>query len=238
VSFGYKLNRSYSVGLTGASPLLKPDEFVDMLANSQTSSQMDDVDPVQPRQAVVDLTVLTNRLLMDLHAPDLPCLTSTWLLAHEESWDRWLRGWTVFENSSRRNRIDPFAGILWSWGRMLMRSATLDDGRYAMTSIAIMARSATQILARYHDWYSTENYNLAWQHLQHIVTCAHVTLFCHIRQELLAKETEVNLASALWILGLAEPRWTSFAKVSKERIQAIALALGTSSLKTLLKIQA
>lgn len=197
-----------------------------MFANSETS-RVDEPESVHPRQAVVDLTMVTNRLLMDLHSADLACLSSTWLLSQEEQWDTWLRGWTKVERSTGHNRIDPFGGILWSWGRMLMRTATLDDERYSMSSIAIMARSASQILARYHDWYAAESYNLAWQHLQHIVTCAQVTLFCHIRQELLRKETETNLASALWILGLAEPRWTSFARVSRERIQAIGIALGT-----------
>jgi hypothetical protein len=232
------LRDSYSVGLTGASPLLKPDEFVSILANSQASLHMEEGDAVHPRQAVVDLTVLTNRLLMDLHSPEVPCLTSTWLLAQEERWDKWLRGWTLSDKGTGRNRIDPFAAILWSWGRMLTRSATLDDDRYAMSSIALMARSATQILARYHDWYSTENYNLAWQHLQHIITCAHVTLFCYIRQELLSRETETNLASALWILGLAEPRWTSFAVVSRERLKAISLALSTTSHVDVADVQA
>lgn len=109
---------------------------------------------------------------------------------------------------------------------MLLRAAMLTDDRFAMSSLAILARSASQILARYHDWYTTQTYNLAWQHLRHITTCAHVSMICYWRQELLQRETETNLASAIWILSLAEPRWTTFAQSAREKIELVAHALG------------
>lgn len=111
---------------------------------------------------------------------------------------------------------------------MLLRAATLEDVRLSMSSLAILARSSAQILARYHEWYSTQNYNLAWQHLRQITTCAHVTLICYCRQELLKRETEATLASAIWILGLAEPRWTTFAQSTREKLGLVADALGES----------
>lgn len=126
---------------------------------------------------------------------------------------------------------DQQAGIvalIEARGRMLLRAATLDDERFTMSSLAILARSSTQILARYHEWYSTSNYNLAWHHVRQITTCAHVTLICYWRQELLKGETETNLASALWILGLAEPRWTTFAQSAREKLGLVATSLGQS----------
>lgn len=111
-------------------------------------------------------------------------------------------------------------------GRMLLRTIVMNDERFAMSSLAILSRSASQILSRYHEWYSSQVYNLSWQHLHHITTCANVTLFCYWRHELLKQEAEVNLNSAIWILQLAQPRWTTFAQTSRERIERVCEAFG------------
>jgi hypothetical protein len=58
---------------------------------------------------------MTNRLLMDLHDQAVPSLPLSWLLETERHWNAWLRSWSLTNQPTARNRIDPFAGILWNW---------------------------------------------------------------------------------------------------------------------------
>jgi hypothetical protein len=104
----------------------------------------------------------------------------------------------------------------------------MDDNRFAVSSLAILARSASQILFRYHDFYLTQHYNLVWQHLLHVVTSAHLVLLCFWRFEITKREAESSLSTAVWILVLSEPRWTAQARRAREKIEAIAVSFGKS----------
>jgi hypothetical protein len=111
-------------------------------------------------------------------------------------------------------------------GRIMLRSATLDDERFTMSSMAILARASTQILTAYHEWYSTQSFNLMWQQLRHVITCAHITILCHVRFELLREEAEANLVKVFWILALSEPRWTDQVQSARSKIEQMASVFG------------
>jgi hypothetical protein len=108
----------------------------------------------------------------------------------------------------------------------MLRAATLGDERFAMSSMAILARASTQILTAYYEWYSTQTFNLMWQQLRHVVTCAHITVLCHVRFELLKEEAEANLVKVFWILALSEPRWTDQVQSARIKIEQVATAFG------------
>jgi hypothetical protein len=95
-----------------------------------------------------------------------------------------------------------------------------------MSSLAVLARSATQIIVRYNAIYRRLPYNLMWQHLRQITTCAHVLLLCYWRYELTKSETEVSLSLAVWMIGLMEPRWREQAADAKRKIILIAESIG------------
>lgn len=103
---------------------------------------------------------------------------------------------------------------------------TLRDRRVSMSSLAVLARSATQILVRYNAIYRRLPYNLMWQHLRQITTCAHILLLCYWRYELTKSETEVSLSLAVWMIGLMEPRWREQAADAKSKIIRIAESIG------------
>ena len=111
----------------------------------------------------------------------------------------------------------------------MLRAAILEDDRFAMSSLAILARASTQILTAYHEWYSTQSFNLMWQQLRHVITCAHITILCYVRFELLKEEAEANLVKVFWILALSEPRWTDQVQSARVKIEEMATAFGRSS---------
>lgn len=135
-----------------------------------------------------------------------------------------------------RIRLSVFCGIgmfgsgalcsLMVRGRIILRAATLKDGRLAMSSMAVLARSAMQILARYHDWYDQNHYNLIWPHLRQITTSAHIILLALERYEITKREAESSLSTAMWILRLSEPKWTDQASAARENIESVARAFG------------
>lgn len=120
---------------------------------------------------------------------------------------------------------------------MIVRAAVIEDFRFAVSCLSVLARSASQILTRYQDFYISQHYNLVWQHLRHIVTAAHVTLLCFWRFELTKREAEQSLSTAISILHLFQPRWGMQASGPRERIEAIALRFGTLRLLTRLTVQ-
>lgn len=108
----------------------------------------------------------------------------------------------------------------------MLRASTMKDPRFNMSSLAILARSATEIMRNYHDYYSTRPYLGIWQHLRHIITSAHIGLLCFWRHELHRREAEQIVSSAVWILQLAEPRWPVLASSARLKIEEIVKAMG------------
>jgi len=125
--------------------------------------------------------------------------------------------------------IETLETELIARGRIMLRSAALEDERFTMSSMAILARASTQILTAYHEWYSTQSFNLMWQQLRHVITCAHITILCHVRFELLKEEAEANLVKVFWILALSEPRWTDQVQSARSKIEQMASVFGKSS---------
>ena len=109
---------------------------------------------------------------------------------------------------------------------MATRIPLLDDDKFSSSSFAVLVRGATQILARYHQFYTTQHYNLVWYHLSHIIICAHITLLAFHFAEIDESSAKQNLATATWILGLAEPRWTTSVSKAKNDILTLASAFG------------
>lgn len=95
-----------------------------------------------------------------------------------------------------------------------------------MSSLSVLARSATQIIVRYNAIYRRLPYNLMWQHLRQVSTCAHIILLCYWRYEITKIEAEIQLSNAVWMLGLMEPRWREQAAEAKQKIHIVSAALG------------
>lgn len=105
----------------------------------------------------------------------------------------------------------------------------MNDRRLAVSSLSILARAATKILAAYSRIYQTSQYNLVWQHLRHIVTCAHIALLCYWRFEMTKAEAEDAVGSATWMLSLMEPRWGRSVTEAIHKLNAVAEVMGESS---------
>lgn len=95
-----------------------------------------------------------------------------------------------------------------------------------MASLAVLARSTAKILECYYDIYLHVEYNLVWQHLRHLVTCAHVVIIAFWRFELTKTEAETALGQTVWMLSLMEPKWKMQASEARRKILMIANALG------------
>lgn len=95
-----------------------------------------------------------------------------------------------------------------------------------MGSLTVLARAATRILECYGDIYRRLVYNLVWQHLRHVVTCAHIIIIAYWRFELTKPEAEHVLGLATWILSLMEPRWGRQVSEANRKITLVANALG------------
>ena len=219
--------------------MIKVGEFDTMIFKIQTPQDGTVPSGLYPSPAIYDLTLLHNQLLLNLHDQDTPELTVEWLLRVEERLALWSRSWVSAKQTG--GRIDLIVGILYDWyvpqerhtltirGRIMLRAATLEDERFLMSSMAILARASTQILTAYYEWYSTQTFNLMWQQLRHVVTCAHITILCHVRFELLKEEAEANLVKVFSILALSEPRWTDQVKSARMKIEQVATAFGQYS---------
>lgn len=70
-----------------------------------------------------------------------------------------------------------------------------------------------------------------WQQLRHTVTCAHITLLCYMRLELLKEEAESTIAKAIWIMNLHEPRWTGLVQQARSNILQMTIAFGKPTQK-------
>lgn len=97
-----------------------------------------------------------------------------------------------------------------------------------MASLAVLSRSAVKIVSCYHEIYLHLEFNLVWQHLRHLATCAHILIIAFWRFELTKAEAETALGQAVWMISLMEPKWREQASEAKRKILLIANALGTS----------
>lgn len=189
-----------------------------------------------PKRALTELLALNTQLIMSVHDPKNPQLSLDWLLRVEERWESWQSKYIADGRTTGNMTTDPFVGVLWEWyvlkwhtdsrGRITLRLLTVNDRRLAMSSLTILARSAVKILDAYSKMYLDLAYNLVWQHVRHVVTCAHLVLLCFWRYEMTKAEAETSLGLATWMLGLMEPRWGVSASESRRKIVAVAEMMG------------
>lgn len=103
---------------------------------------------------------------------------------------------------------------------------TLNDRRLALSSLSILARSAIKVISAYARIYAATQYNLVWQNVRQISTCAQLVLLCFWRFEITRHEAEDAIGSAAWMLQLMEPRWGVSASEQRRKILIIADTMG------------
>jgi hypothetical protein len=95
----------------------------------------------------------------------------------------------------------------------MLRSACVGNPLLTVSSLAIIARSATQILLAYRAIYRTRVYNLAWPQLRRVVTCGQLILQCYWRYELQKEEAETMMRIVFELLDTLQARWRSASTV-------------------------
>ncbi|GMK56148.1 hypothetical protein CspeluHIS016_0212040 [Cutaneotrichosporon spelunceum] len=215
----------WATALTGNPPIIRPGEFETMSFRSRPVGDGEIVVLI-PRRSFVELLVINTQLMINLHDPKNPAMSIDWMLQLEERWDKWCSTYVADGRTSGNIYTDPFIGVLWDWGRITLRTLTVHDRRLSMSSLAVLARAATRILECYGDIYRRLVYNLVWQHLRHVVTCAHIVIIAYWRFELTKSEAEHVLGLATWMLSLMEPRWQQQASEGIRKITQVANALG------------
>ncbi|BEJ13130.1 hypothetical protein CspHIS471_0303040 [Cutaneotrichosporon sp. HIS471] len=214
----------WTTALTGRPPLIRPGEFENMTFRSRPVPE-DQAVVLVPRRSLMELLVLNTQLMMNLHDSRNARLSLDWLLRIEDRWDTWCATWVSQGRTTGNKVTDPFLSVLWDWGRLTVRAVTLNDSRLSMSSLAVLTRSATKIIACYYDFYLYHEYNLMWLHFRHLVTCAHIVIIAHWRFELTKPEAEIALSHALWMIGLMEARWGRQASEARRKILQVANAL-------------
>lgn len=116
-----------------------------------------------------------------------------------------------------------------------MRASTLTDTRLDLSTLAILSRSASQVIETY---YRQLHYAGLWLNLRQISSTAHAILLCYHRQAIGKIEAEQSLSMAAWMLGLMEPRWTDQASEARRKIILVGSALGESLVCILVNNQA
>lgn len=221
-----KLIVSWSTSLGQHAPIIKPGEFESMDFRSRPVIDNESVVALVVRRSLTELLVINTQILINLHDPRSSTMPLDWMLRMEEKWDRWCSTWVMDGRTTGNVFTDPFLGVLWDWGRISLRLVTLRDRRVSMSSLSVLARSATQVLVRYNAIYRRLPYNLMYQHLRQVVTCAHIVLVCFWRYEITKPEAEITLSIAVWIISLMEPRWREMASEARRKVVLVAGALG------------
>lgn len=216
----------YATAQTGHAPMFRPGEFDSLVFASRPVVDPDAQVALVARRSLTEILLLNTQILMGIHDPNNKTLGLDWLMRAEERWAAWCAAWVRDGRTTGIVFVDQFLQVLWDWGRLVLRATTLNDPRLSVASYAVLARSACSILLRYHSIYRHVTYNLVWQHLRHVVTCAHIVLLCYWRFELSKAEAEQNLKMAAWMLSLMVPRWTNQASDARRKIINVANALG------------
>jgi hypothetical protein len=107
----------------------------------------------------------------------------------------------------------------------MLRSACITEPLLTVSSLAIIARSATQILLVYRAIYRTGQFNLAWPHLRRVLTCGQLIVQCYWRYELQKEEAEIAMQMAFELLDKLALRWKS-ATPARASLWELARGLG------------
>lgn len=110
--------------------------------------------------------------------------------------------------------------------RLLIRAPSAADPILGISSLAILARSATLLLQHYERIFLTTHYvNCAWTVFARIVGAGHVVLQAVWRGEMIRLEAADLMGKVLWFLGKLETRWTETAAVARKNFLTLMDAL-------------
>lgn len=113
--------------------------------------------------------------------------------------------------------------------RLLIRAPSATDPVLGISSLAILARSATLLLQHYERIFLTTHYvNCAWTVFARIVGAGHVVLQALWRGEMIRLEAAELMGKVLWFLSKLETRWTETAALARKNFLTLMDALGTS----------
>ncbi|KAI5479125.1 major facilitator superfamily domain-containing protein [Pseudohyphozyma bogoriensis] len=112
-----------------------------------------------------------------------------------------------------------------NWTRILIfYSARRIAGRANMGTTAVLARSASQIIASYHLIFSNGHFNLSWHQLRRVTTCAHLIIICFTLGEIAYFEACELLQTVCQLLAVLQTRWQQ-ARPLYQSISTVATAL-------------
>ncbi len=95
----------------------------------------------------------------------------------------------------------------------MIRAGSLNDPSRSVISIALMARSAAQIIFAYEKMYRTGKQNLPWPQVRRTCTAAEIILLAYSRYELDRREAGNLMTIALGLMRTQGVRWKSAAEV-------------------------
>lgn len=110
--------------------------------------------------------------------------------------------------------------------RLLIRAPSAADPTLGISSLAILARSATLLLQHYERIFLTTHYvNCAWTVFARIIGAGHVVLQAVWRGEMIRLEAADLMGKVLWFLDKLETRWTETAAVARKNFLTLMDAL-------------
>lgn len=132
--------------------------------------------------------------------------------------------------SLQRGRADlPFRS--YHWLRILIRAPSATTSSLGMSSLAVLARSATLLLVHYERIFLTTRFvNCAWTVFARIVGAGHVVLQALWRGEMIRGEAAEYMGKVMWFLSKLETRWFMSAPLARSNFQTLMTALGACSL--------
>lgn len=101
----------------------------------------------------------------------------------------------------------------------MIRSGSLNDPSRSVISLALMARSAAQIILAYEKMYRTGKQNLPWPQVRRTCTAAEIILLSYSRYELDRREAGNLMTIALGLMKTQGVRWKSAAEVRRNLIR-------------------
>jgi hypothetical protein len=198
------------------------------------------------------LVLLQSELLKQIHEGTTDTLSTDFVLRFEAKWTNWLDAFIGEQRSTGSRLADNFCNVHYHWSvvcqadfvgecpradrprhvlpprnrdRIMLRSACVSNPLLTVSSLAIIARSATQILLAYRAIYRTRVYNLAWPQLRRVVTCAQLILQCYWRYELQKEEAETAMRIVFELLDTLRARWRS-ASTARDSLWELTMGLG------------
>ncbi|GAA5993624.1 hypothetical protein JCM10908_000647 [Rhodotorula pacifica] len=123
-----------------------------------------------------------------------------------------------------------FATKHYHFLRLLIRAPSAADPILGISSLAVLARSATLLLQHYESIFLTTRYiNCAWTVFARIVGAGHVVLQTLWRGEMVRLEAAELMGKVLWFLGKLETRWTETAALARKNFLTLMDALAQQS---------